>query len=364
MSERSFRVLEAIIDEYIKRGEPIGSKLLAEKLDFSVSPATIRNVMASLEQQGYLDHPHTSAGRIPTVKGYRLYIERLIPESRRQLSEEDKLIIDSAVRGVCEESLEGGLSDEVIIESASRTLAELTKCAVVSTSKISRMSVITKVEVIPAGKRVYVLLLVTSDGGVKNKACRLSFDLDETQLEFFTKFAKENLYGINLEKVSREYIENIAVALGSYMVSLSPLLKAVADISGEVNTVKVKFEGETNLIAFEDLQKQEIVSILENRNAFTELLDNAFSEINVIFGEEKKGESTFTVSNSGLITGSFRKRGQTAGSFGVIGPMRLDYKKLIPYIEYFAVEVTRILSEAEAENESEIIKDGEDNIIK
>ena len=364
---RSFKILEAIIDEYIKTGEPVGSKLLSQRLDFAVSPATIRNEMASLEQQGYLDHPHTSAGRIPTVKGFRLYIERIpsgsigsfperdTPECQPALSEEDKRAIDSAVGSIC------GDSDELIIESASHALAELTKCAVVSTSNIGRFSVITKVEVIPAGKRVYVLLLVTSGGGIKNRVCRLSFDLTDEQLDFFTQFANENLSGINLENVSREYMEQIGVALGSYMVTLSPLLKAVADLSGEMATSSFNFEGQSNLIAFEDLQKKEILSILENKNAFTELLDQAFSEINVMFGDGNDSDSSnnnrlFTVSNSGLIAGSFKKRGQTAGSFGVIGPMRLDYKKLIPYIEYFAVEVTRILSQDEAED-----KELEDN---
>jgi len=340
MSERGFKILEAIIDEYIKTGEPIGSKLLAERLEVKVSPATIRNEMASLEQQGYLDHPHTSAGRVPTVKGYRLYIERLAPECRN-LSEEDKQIIDFALSDIA------GDTDETIIESASHALAELTKCAVVSTSNISRFSVITKVEVVPAGKRVYVLLLVTSSGGIKNRVCRLAFDLNQEQLDFFTKFANENLSGINLENVSQEFIENIGTALGSYMASLSPLLKAVADLSGEMAENKVNFEGQSNLIKFEDLQKQEILSILENKSMFTELLDTAFNEISVVFSNEKP--DTFTVSNSGLIAGSFQKHGQTAGSFGVIGPMRLDYKKLIPYIEYFSVEVTRMLTEREEE---------------
>jgi len=344
MSERSFKILEAIIDEYIKTGEPIGSKLLAQRLDFPVSPATVRNEMASLEQQGFLDHPHTSAGRTPTIKGYKLYIERLVPQSKMTLSQSDISAIESALSDI------GGDSDEMLIENASTALAELTKCAVVSTSNLSRFSVITKVEVIPTGKRVYVLLLVTSGGEIKNRVCRLSFDLTEEQLDFFTRFADENLSGLNLENVSSEYIEQIGAALGSYMVSLSPLLKAVADLSGEMTESKVKLEGETNLIAFEDLKKQEILSILENKNAFTELLDNAFSEINVIFGGEEKS-GTFTVSNSnsgwesaGLIAGNFRKGEQTAGSFGVIGPMRLDYKKLIPYIEYFAAEVTKMLS--------------------
>jgi heat-inducible transcriptional repressor len=347
MSERSFKILEAIIDEYIKTGEPIGSKLLAVRLEevgVRVSPATIRNEMASLEQQGYLDHPHTSAGRVPTVKGYRLYIEKLVPYCQGNLTDEDKSVIDFALSGI------DGDCDETIIENASTALAELTKCAVVSTSNVSRFSVITKVEVVPAGKRVYVLLLVTSGGGIKNRVCRLSFDLNREQLDFFTAFVNENLSGVELDDISEDFIEQMGTALGSYMVSLSPLLKAVADLSGEMAVSKVNFEGQSNLIKFEDLQKQEILSILENKSAFTELLDTAFNEISVVFGGEKS--DTFTVSNSGLIAGSFRKHGQTAGSFGVIGPMRLDYKKLIPYIEYFSVEVTRMLSQDKGEEDS------------
>ena len=358
--ERSLRVLETIIDEYIKVGEPISSKLLAQRLDFLVSPATVRNEMAFLEQEGYLEQPHTSSGRVPTVKGYRLYIERLLPQNKKELSEDDRCLVDMAVQNIC------GDTDEMIIESAGNALAELTKCAVVSTSNVSRFSVITKVDVIPAGKRVYVLLLVTSGGGIKNRVCRLSFDLDKEHLDFFAKFANENLSGINLENLSEEYIEQIAVALGSYMVSLTPLLKAVAELSGEMTESKAKFEGQNNLIAFEDLQKQEILSILENSSVFTELLNNAFSEISVILGGEddespdsgnlvsgnpgnsdRIRQKTFTVSNSGLIAGSFQKHGKSVGSFGVIGPLRLDYKKLIPYVDYFANQVTKLLSSDE-----------------
>jgi heat-inducible transcriptional repressor len=346
--ERSHKILEAIIDEYIRTGEPVGSKLLTEKLNFSVSSATVRNEMASLEQLGYLDHPHTSAGRIPTVKGYRLYIERLVPENQTLLSDEDKRVIDSAL----ENARRRDDTDDAIIESASRALAELTKCAVVSTSNTGRFSVITKVEVIPTGKRMYVLLLITSGGGIKNRVCRLSFDLTHEQLDFFTGFVNENIAGLNLESVSEEFIERMGEALGSYMISLSPLLKVVADLSGEMAESRVNFEGESNLIAFEDFQKNEVLSILQNRNAFTELLDNAFSGINVLFGDEERGD-TFTVSNSGLIAGSFLKHGKTAGSFGVIGPMRLDYKKLIPFIEYFAVRVTGLLSEESGEKEED-----------
>jgi len=339
-ADRGFKVLEAVIDEYIRTGEPIGSKSICDKL--RVSAATVRSEMSALEQKGYLESPHTSAGRVPTVKGYRLYIERLVPESQTRLSDEDRLIIDAALDDI------RGAPDEVIVESASHALAELTKCAVVSASNVSRFSVITKVEVIPTGKRMYVLLLITSGGDIKNRVCRLSFDLTNEQLDFFTNFVNENLAGLDLESVSPDYIEKIGAALGSYMISMSPLLKAVADLSEEMSAKNVKFEGESNLIALNDFSKGDILSILESKSMFKELLDGAFSGVNVMFGDE----NTFTVSNSGLIAGSFHKHGKPAGSFGVIGPMRLDYKKLLPYIEYFAIKVTGLLSEGKEDEQT------------
>lgn len=334
--ERAFKILEAIIDEYIRTGEPIGSKALQGKLDFSVSSATIRNEMASLEAQGYLDHPHTSAGRVPTVKGYRLYIERMSPEY--VIPAEEKQRIDEFFGGIREKS------DDAVIESASRALAEITKCAVVSTNTINQFSVITKVEVIPTGKRMYVLLLITSTGNIKNRVCRLTFDITSEQMEFFTSFMREHLEGLNTDELSETYLQELSVALGNYMMTLSPLLNAVADLSQELKQKHVRLEGEANLIAFEDFGKNELISLIENRNEFTELLDTAFSGINVLFSEEK---DSFVVQNTSMVTGSFTKNQRPAGSFGAIGPVRLDYKRIIPYIEYFSDMVTNILSSDE-----------------
>ncbi|MCL2020347.1 MAG: heat-inducible transcriptional repressor HrcA [Oscillospiraceae bacterium] len=333
--ERTFKIFEAIVDEYIRTGEPVGSNAVKEKLGFPVSSATIRNEMVSLETQGFLDHPHTSAGRVPTVKGYRFYIERMMSDSPRTLSENEREEIDRFFNGIT------GEDEELLIESASHALAELTNCAIVSTNVTARFSVITKVELIPTGKRVYVLLLITSEGNIKNRVCRLSFDLTNEQMEFFTKFLNENLTGQGVGNISDEYIDGLAAALGSYMMSLSPLLKAVAELSKEVAEKRVLLKGETNLIAREELQKNEIISLLQSRNEFSELLDTAFSGINVMLGKEK---DTFVIENSSIITGSFKKGDRQAGSFGVIGPMRLDYKKIIPYIEYFADKVTDLLS--------------------
>lgn len=354
MENRTLRILEIIVDEYIRTGEPIGSKAVQELLEIPVSTATIRNEMAYLEQQGLLEHPHTSAGRVPTYNGFRAYIEKIMPHD---LSDNEKVEIDEFFN-----ELDGNSYDEIIC-NASKALAEFTKCAIVSTNETSKFSIISKVEVIPTGKRMYLILLITSGGNVKNRVCRLSIDLSDEQIAFFKRFAEDNLSGHNLENISDEYINRISEALGGYMMTLSPLLKGIADISSEMLKKDVNIEGEANLIACEDLKGSEIAEVLQRKSEFTKFIDNTFSGINVMFGKEN---DSLVISNSSMITGSFSKDGEKAGSLGLIGPMRLNYKKVIPYIEYFTSKITNMLSE-DTENEElldiekEVKGFGEDN---
>lgn len=334
MEKRALKILETVVDEYIRTGEPVGSKTVQENLSMKISSATIRNEMAMLEQMGYLEHPHTSAGRVPTFSGYRFYIENFMPEHR--LSDEEKLRIDEIF-----EDIDADTNDR-LIEEAGRALSEITKCAIVTANETGKFSVITKVEVIPTGRRMYVLLLVTSGGSIKNRVCRLQFDLTGEQVDFFTRFADENLTGLNIDSLSDDFMESLSAALGSYMMMLSPLMKGIAEMSAEMAKDQVSVNGEANLIACDQLQSREIATILSNRERFSEILSGAFSGINILFGEENQ---TFVVSNSSMITSSFEKDGQKAGSFGVIGPARIDYKRIIPYLEYFSDKITDLLSE-------------------
>lgn len=334
MEKRALKILETVVDEYIRTGEPVGSKTVQEKLSMKISSATIRNEMAMLEQMGYLEHPHTSAGRVPTFSGYRFYIENFMPEHR--LSDEEKLRIDEIF-----EDIDADTNDR-LIEEAGRALSEITKCAIVTANETGKFSVITKVEVIPTGRRMYVLLLVTSGGSIKNRVCRLQFDLTGEQVDFFTRFADENLTGLNIDSLSDDFMESLSAALGSYMMMLSPLMKGIAEMSAEMAKDQVSVNGEANLIACDQLQSREIATILSNRERFSEILSGAFSGINILFGEENQ---TFVVSNSSMITSSFEKDGQKAGSFGVIGPARIDYKRIISYLEYFSDKITDLLSE-------------------
>lgn len=331
MDARAMKILAAIVDEYIKTGEPVGSKSLAERDDISVSSATIRNTMAALEQEGYLDHPHTSAGRVPTFLGFRYYIDNLMsPEPIKQeaISQIDDIL--------------GGVTDDAIIESASTALAEITKCATFSTNHVSKFSVITKVDVIPTGRRMYVLLLITSNGTIKNRVCRMEYDMTNEQMADFTSFLNDNLRGVNLENMSEEYINGLTAAMGSYMMSLSPLLHAVYELSEEMLRDSIEVKGEKNLLACTDFPMQDVMNFLEQKNELTAMLEGALSGISVRFGAES---DTFAISNSTLVSADYYKDGKPAGKIGIIGPMRMDYRKVIPYIEYLSNKVTRMLSD-------------------
>lgn len=350
MELRASRILAAIVDEYIRTGEPVGSKALAEKPEIGVSSATIRNTMAALEQEGFLNHPHTSAGRVPTYKGFRYYIENLMapePINSEQISVIDNLLNDNA------------LSDDAIIQNATAALAEITKCATIATNHSSKFSAITKVDVIPTGRRVCVLLMITSNGTIKNKVCRMEYDLTEEQTADFSRFLNKHLSGVDLEKMSEEYIEKLSSAMSGYMMALAPLLHAVYELSEEMMRDSVEVTGETNLLACADFPMEDVVRFIERKTELSGLLDGAFSGINVRFGEE---DGTFAISNGAMVSASYYKDGKPAGTLGVVGPMRLDYRKVIPYIEYLSQKVTLLLSgDDSAENIPQIESEEDDN---
>ena len=340
MDDRKLKILAAVVDEYIKTGEPVGSKAIAALIDIKVSAATIRNDMAALEQLGYLEQPHTSAGRIPTFKGYRLYIDELM--TVQSLPEEERSRLDKMLEE------QDNLTEDVIIQSAVTTLAELTQCAAVVANSAPKFSVISKVEVIPTGKKMYVILLITSNGNIKNKACRLEFDLNHEQLEFFTHYIEENLHGVSVEELSEEMLDKMVAAMGAYMVTLSPLIKGIYELSEGLKHEEITVSGEENLFSCHELDKMEIVRFIEHKNEITDLLDDTFSGIQVKFGTEN---DNLVIGNSSMIVSNYHKHNRTAGSLGIIGPMRLDYGKIIPYVEYFTQKLTTLISDEENEEE-------------
>lgn len=348
IDERKRRILQAIVDEYIRTGEPVGSHSVLARLNMNVSSATIRNDMAFLEGEGLLEQPHTSAGRVPTYEGYRFYIDHLM--TPQPLSVKEKHLIDSLLQ-------QNTLTVDSVVENAVSVLSELTDLAVVYQNSMPVFSVITRVEVIPAGRRLYALLIITSSGAVKNKICRLEFDLTYEQLDFFARFINDNLLGLNVDSITPAMLQNLAIALGGYMMSLSPLLHAVYELSEEMSKVDVNLRGEQRLLVDSTLRSDEVVSLLTHKNQLGNLLSSAFDGIRVVFGREN---DSFAVSNSSMIVSPYRVRNESLGSFGVIGPVRLDYSKIIPHIQYITESATRLIADVLESGERDGWGDGKE----
>ncbi|MCI8777192.1 MAG: heat-inducible transcription repressor HrcA [Oscillospiraceae bacterium] len=334
MDDRKLKILAAVVDEYITTGEPVGSKTIAALSHINVSAATVRNDMALLEQLGYLEQPHTSAGRIPTFSGYRIYIDRIMQKNSLSSEEIDRL---DSMLGETE-----NLTEELIIQSASKALAELTQCAAVVSSSAPKYSVISKVEVIPTGKRLYVILLITSNGSIKNKACRLEFDLSHEQLDYFTQFIEENLQGVSVEELSDDRLNNLVEALGTYMMTLSPLVQGIYELSKGLLQEELTVSGERNLLSCNELDKMDVIRFMEHKSELEGILSDSFSGIHVMFSEEN---DQFVIGNSSMIVSNYQKGDKKVGSLGIIGPMRLDYAKIIPYIEYFSNKISNLISD-------------------
>ena len=345
LDDRKLKILAAVVNEYIVTGEPVGSKTIASMPDIKVSSATIRNDMAVLEQLGYLEQPHTSAGRIPTYSGYKLYIEQLMPE--RKLSDSEKAMLDSMLDADNPE-------EDALIDSASRALAEITNCTAVVSSISPQFSVIAKVDAIPTGKRMYVLLMITSSGNIRNKMCRLEFDLTNEQLSFFNEYMTENLSGVSIDSLSDETIERLAEAMGTYTMTLTPLMNGIRELAKGFMQSDVHLSGEKNLLARNDIGTQDVINFLERKNEFSKLLDDSFSGLKVMFEED----GGFVISNSSMIVSPIKKGGRTAGSLGLIGPVRLDYAKIIPYIEYLTEKISDILTDSAEQGGIPALPDG------
>lgn len=341
--QRKDKVLTIVVDEYIKTGIPVGSNTVLTALDVEVSSATVRNTMAQLEKEGYLEQPHTSAGRVPTCIGYQYYIKHLMV--KEQLTQDERSLIDTLLEGSEVQNAQS------IVDTAANILSDLTEMTVVSKSNAPIFSVITRVEVIPAGKRLYALLVITSAGNVENKVCRMEFDVTTEQLEFFERFINENLKGLNIENLTESMVAGLVVAMGSYMMSLSPLLNTVYELGKEIKNQDISLTNEQKLLTTNDIDTREFVDLVTKKNELDKLLSGAFDDISVVFGEE---EGSFAVTNSSMIVSQLSVKGEKAGTLGVIGPARVDYARIIPHIKYITDKVATMLEnvlEEEIEDE-------------
>ena len=335
LDARKQKILAAVIEQYIETGEPIGSKNLLNALDFSVSSATIRNEMAALSEMGYLEQPHTSAGRIPSQKGFRFYLDMLI--ELQPISEAEMRFIDDVFKN-------SDVDPQKLIGNAGHLLADITNCAAIAATPSAERSIISRIEILPVSSKTFLLLMVTSSGAMKNRICRTDFEVSVEALEFFVRFINEKFKGIELDTVTTPFIQTLAVSMGQYSLLLTPLLYNLFELAREISSGVVMLEGEANLLNHKELDviARDLLKLLSNPNEFLSLVPPSHEGVNVIIGSEL---SAPILKDTSVLVTRYNIAGDLAGTIGIIGPTRINYAKIIPHIEYFAKVLGRILKD-------------------
>lgn len=334
MDGRKLRVLSAIVQTYIATGEPVGSKAISAMLDNAVSSATIRNDMAELERQGLLEQPHTSAGRIPTHLGYRVYIDNLL--EKQPLSQKEKKTIDTMLASPPE-------SAEQLLEQAGSALAEFTHCAAISTTPTPERTVISRIDMIPAAPRIYVMLVITSSGLMKSCLYRSDFEISDRDFLAFRTFIEEKLVGKECESLSPAAVQRLGAALGENWLTLSPLLFRLCELIGELMEGEVILEGQTNLLGYKELHDsgEGLLRFLSRSGNLFGLLNPKTEGVRVLIGSELNRSE---LNQSSMLLTKYRIGSKAYGHLGIIGPTRIDYARLIPSLEYFAGKMGSLLA--------------------
>jgi heat-inducible transcriptional repressor len=343
MDDRKKRILQAIIDDYIDSAEPIGSRTIARKHELGLSSATIRNEMADLEEMGYLAQPHTSAGRIPSDKGYRLYVDKLMPAHSLNRDEIEKL------RSAMETRI-NELSQ--LIRQASAVLSRFTKYTSMAVTPHLKSSTIKAIQVVPIEAGKALVIVVNNAGIVRNNLIKLSEYVMPDALIRVSNMLNDKLAGLTIEQVDMKRIMDMERETGVPFEILRPILDGAAVCIDQMDEQEIYVEGTTNILnhpEFKDVVKaREFMSMLDEKTSLCKALFNAISPegITVKIGSENDLSG---IKDCSVVTVNYNVADTLIGSIGIIGPTRMEYPKVISSMRYVQMlvsdEINRLLGQ-------------------
>lgn len=349
---RGQAVLAAIIKEHLRTGEPVGSRTIAESFASGPgwSPATIRNVMAELEERGLVEQPHTSAGRIPTDKGYRFYVDHMVGEAR--VSRADMSAIDRTL------GLAGDAAQHPpgrLMEKVSHLLSELSENVGIVVSPSVADSRLEHIEFMALGDGRVLVVLVLGSNVVQNKIIRVDEPLTAVELEQAARYLNTEFTGKSLQTIRAEIIAMMREekALYDRLLRHAVLLFERSTGGDESETGDVYIDGASNILAkpdFSDVDRlRELFRTFEAKSRLVKILNECiarepvFGDVHVVIGREHSAPS---LQSCALITAPYRLgEGGVAGTLGVVGPMRIEYARTIAVVNYIARLVERVLRE-------------------
>ncbi len=333
-TQRKMKILEAVVEAYIKTGEPVGSKTLCDALDFAVSSATVRNDMAELASIGLLEQTHTSSGRIPTELGYRIYVDKLmksVPLTKYEKSRIDDILYLSSD------------APEHLLESAADMLSRLTGCAAVAASPSAERAVIRKIRFVQTGGCTAMTVLITSTGSVKTKLFRCDFMITPEVLEGFEQTVNDRFDGLLVTGVTPAFMQSTAAALGEMSILMSNALLSVHDVAKDAAAANVAIKGQSNLFTMPELASadgKKVMELLGHSGELAKLLSAAGTKASVMIGSESNNPA---FANLSIIASHYTAAPECTGALALIGPVRMDYPKVISSLEYTAEAVGAML---------------------
>lgn len=328
MKERLNRILRSVIESYIESGEPVSSKgILEREADMKVSSATVRNDLAELERLGFLEQPHTSAGRIPTEKGYRYYVDNLL--TSRELDEELALTLSSVMQNPT-------VSIDEFFKTAISAFSKITgytSAAVISHNDSDK---IIRLEVVKSSDDLINLVVITKSGVVKNSFCRLYFLASDEDVENLNKMLKDYLVDGNVGFVDDSDFERLEKTLAGSQKNWDFIAGMIKNVVTSIRKPHVFVSGQDKMLSYPEFYEvhkaKNVMSFLsEEENICDVISSRASDRLGIIIGSEIGGES---LSDMGLVVRRYNGDGNDY-TFSLFGPKRMDYGKTVSQVEYF-----------------------------
>jgi len=337
LHERDKQILQSLIDEYILTAEPVGSRRISKKYHLDLSSATIRNVMADLEEMGFLHQPHTSAGRIPTDRGFRFYVDSIL--EIRELTRSEKEYIRKKY-----EISTMDISD--VMKETSKALSKFSQSISIIVAPKFTSTVLRHLEFLKINENRVLVIFVSQSGIVQNKIIEVEEDISQDDLYQYSNYLNEMFAGLSLEEVKEKLIEEMTKEKAMYDELLSKALKLGEQALYGEEEAEVYIEGKINIFNYPEFVEIEKMRALfkafEEKSKIVKLLNKSLvaKGVQIFIGSENQLQE---LQDCALITSSFSRGKQVLGTLGVIGPMRINYCKIIPVVDYTAKLIGKIL---------------------
>lgn len=328
LNERKQKILEAIIRNYMETGEPVGSRTVSKYTDLNLSSATIRNEMSDLEEMGYILQPHTSAGRIPSDKAYRLYVDTMLQRKDEEVAEMKELMVEKADK------------IDLLLKQVAKLLAQNTNYTSMVTKPKYQHKRIKFIQLNQMGERQLLVIVVLDNNHVSNKFINLEEELDDNIVAQMNFLMNTAMTGLDFTEINMAIIQQIKEKAGEYSDLASSILDCVAEVMAEEDNSEIYTSGATNILKYPELSDKEkmtgLLSTFEEKQMLEAWANDSPPDgdqehgIQVYIGEESPVES---MKDCSVVTATYKIKEGVYGKIGIVGPKRMDYEKVVGTLE-------------------------------